>query len=151
ISHGHIAGRIMNGDLISSWLGLPSGSWPPNHYSLLGLGPREADPARVEQSVHERMDKVRHYQLSFPEEATEAMNRLAQALICLTAPGAKRAYDVELFPEEAAQNELERGAIPRQSADPLAWLFAPPPPRGNTPAGAVGPLGPSGQPKEPGG
>ena len=44
------------------------------------------------------MEKVRRYQLNHPELATEVMNRLAQALVCLTDPAAKQAYDAALFP-----------------------------------------------------
>src|SRR5437016_4394986 len=88
----------MTHELICTWLDLPTGNWPPDHYTLLGLPPGEADLARIEQQVHARMERVRRYQLTHPEAATEAMNRLAQALVCLTDPAAKRAYDELLFP-----------------------------------------------------
>jgi hypothetical protein len=42
------------------------------------------------------MDRLRPHQLLHPELATEGMNRLAQALICLTDPVARTAYDAEL-------------------------------------------------------
>jgi hypothetical protein len=42
------------------------------------------------------MDKLRQHQLLHPELVTEGMNRLAQALICLSDPVAKAAYDAEL-------------------------------------------------------
>ena len=87
----------MNHDLICSWLGLPSGEWPPDHYRLLGLEPREGDPRLIEQRVHERLDMVRCYQMMHPEQATEAMNRLAQAFVCLTEPLAKRHYDLNVL------------------------------------------------------
>ena len=62
---------------------------------------REArDPEAVYESAIS--DRVRRYQLTHPELATEAMNRLAQALCCLTDPVTKRAYDALLFPERAA-------------------------------------------------
>jgi len=83
----------MNHDKIYTWLGLPSGHWPPDHYSLLGLQPGEGDIARIEYHVQERLAKLRCYQLSHPDQATEAMNRLAQAFMCLTDPIAKKAYD----------------------------------------------------------
>src|SRR5438093_8166880 len=94
-----IASAMMNmsHDLICSWLGLPAGSWPPDHYTLLGLARDETDIGRIEQQVHERMERVRRYQLLNPEPATEAMNRLAQALICLTDPQARKAYDAKLL------------------------------------------------------
>src|SRR5262249_39855260 len=72
----------MDAKILCRWLGIAD--WPPDHHALLGLKPGEEDSARVEQRVHERMAKLRCYQLSHPEEATEGMNRLAQAFICLT-------------------------------------------------------------------
>src|SRR2546427_229756 len=83
----------MKSDKIYTWLGLPAGAWPPDHYTLLGLSPGERDVARIEQHVHDRLAKLRCYQLSHPEQATEAMNRLAQAFMCLTDPEAKKLYD----------------------------------------------------------
>jgi hypothetical protein len=83
----------MKHDKICAWLGLPAGAWPPDHYTLLGLNPGEKDVVRIEQHVHDRLAKLRCYQLSNPEQATEAMNRLAQAFMCLTDAEAKRTYD----------------------------------------------------------
>jgi hypothetical protein len=42
------------------------------------------------------MDRLRPHQLLHPELVTEGMNRLAQALICLTDPVARAVYDAEL-------------------------------------------------------
>src|SRR5262245_6776032 len=42
------------------------------------------------------MDLLRRHQLLHPELVTTGMNRLAQALICLTDPASKTAYDTEL-------------------------------------------------------
>lgn len=115
----------MNHDLICTWFGLPPGGWPPDHYRLLGLEPGESDAQLIEQRVHQRLDAVRRYQMMHPEQATEAMNRLAQAYICLTEPASKRAYDATLLgmaavalaePEPAAEATLE-------THDPLAWLY----------------------------
>jgi hypothetical protein len=86
----------MSLEWICSCLQLPAGSWPPDHYTLLGLKLGEADSRRIEQRVQERMEKLRPYQLTHTEQATEAMNRLAQAFVCLTDPAAKRAYDASL-------------------------------------------------------
>src|SRR5579875_422024 len=86
----------MDYDVICSWLGLPPGTWPPDHYRLLGLQPGEDDTALIEQHVHERLDTVRRYQMTHPEQATEAMNRLAQAFVCLTDPSSKKSYDAQL-------------------------------------------------------
>jgi hypothetical protein len=83
----------MSHELICGWLGLSPGEWPPDHYRLLGLDPADTDPQQIEQHVHQRLEQVRRYQLLHPELVTEAMNRLAQAFVCLTDPEARRAYD----------------------------------------------------------
>src|SRR5438093_1194403 len=87
---------LMTHDMICGWLGLPPGNWPPDHYTLLGLPPGEGNPERIDQEVHARLAKLRCYQISHPELATQAMNRLAQAFLCLTDPSAKKAYDCEI-------------------------------------------------------
>src|SRR5947208_7970865 len=87
----------MGHELICNWLGLRPDDWPPDHYHLLGLPPGEGDLALIEQRVHQRLDAVRCYQMMHPEQATEAMNRLAQAFVCLTEPAAKKVYDAALF------------------------------------------------------
>src|SRR5437763_5577934 len=98
----------MSHELICSWLGLPPGEWPPDHYRLLGLEPGESNTELIEQRVHQRLDSVRCYQMMHPEQATEAMNRLAQAFVCLTEPAAKKVYDAALFGRDApAEAEAE--------------------------------------------
>lgn len=86
----------MDHSLLRLWLGLPPGPWPPDHYTLLGLAPGRGDPAAIEPLVLSRMDRLRPHQLLHPELVTEGMNRLAQALICLTDPVARAAHDAEL-------------------------------------------------------
>ncbi len=128
----------MDHNLLCSWLGLPAGSWPPNHYALLGLPPGANDAHAIEASVHERMSILRRYQLTNPELATEAMNRLAQAMICLTDEGARQAYLNDSFPAiaaisvpaearpevasatEPAVNESANSAGPHVEEEPLA-------------------------------
>ena len=74
----------MKHDLLCTWLGLADKRWPPDPFLLLGVNPGEKDVARIEQSVHERLCRLRNYQVSHPEEATEGMNCLAQAFILIT-------------------------------------------------------------------
>jgi hypothetical protein len=112
----------MSHDLICTWLGLPAGVWPPDHYSLLGLTPGENDPLRIEESVHQRLDAVRRYQMTHPEQATEAMNRIAQAFVCLSEPASKRVYDIELL-GPAAVNDAPAGH--GEERDPLVLVYNP--------------------------
>src|SRR5262245_26251119 len=86
----------MSQDLICTWLKLPSKTWPPDHYTLLGLKPGETDAARIERHVQMRMEWVRVYQLAHPDQVTEAMTRLAQAFDCLRNQEARKAYDAQL-------------------------------------------------------
>ncbi len=88
----------MSIELISSALGLPPDRWPPDHYTLLGLPAGVVDAAQIEERVLERMERLRPYQLAHPDTVTDAMNRLAQALVCLTDSAAKAAYDATLQP-----------------------------------------------------
>jgi hypothetical protein len=114
----------MDHDLICSWLGLPPGEWPPDHYRLLGLAPGESNAEVIEQRVHQRLDTVRRYQMMHPEQATEAMNRLAQAFVCLTETASKKAYDVQLGIAVPAAPEP---VAPPPRAKTLDWLDNPPP------------------------
>ena len=56
----------MQRDLICKWLELPPERWPPDHYALLGLPVGEADVRKIEEHTHERMARLRHYQLNHP-------------------------------------------------------------------------------------
>jgi hypothetical protein len=112
-------------NLLRSWLGLPPGLWPPDHYTLLGFAAGNSDSAAVEPRVMQKMDLLRRNQLLHPELVTEGMNRLAQALITLTDPIGKAAYDTELgldasppvqvlfpvFPKSPAPGESPAAAV----------------------------------------
>jgi hypothetical protein len=116
----------MSHDLICAWLGLPAGVWPPDHYSLLGLTPGENDPKLIEERVYERLDAVRRYQMIHPEQATEAMNRIAQAFVCLSEPASKRVYDVALLGSAAEQPAaLAQTATAVEDRDPLVLVYNP--------------------------
>jgi hypothetical protein len=114
----------MDHQLICNWLGIADAVWPPDHYRLLGLEAGEANIERIEEQVHRRLEGVRRYQLTHPELVTEAMNRLAQAFVCLTDPAAKRAYDRELLGETAPQRQAPSVAV-EEAPRPLAWLPGP--------------------------
>lgn len=115
----------MQHDRICSWLGLSPGEWPPDHYRLLGLVPGENNLETIEVEVCRRMETVRRYQLTHPEPATDAMNRLAQAMICLTDREAKASYDRRLLGEAVAVTGLLDAPGHHEARDPLAWLLDP--------------------------
>jgi hypothetical protein len=125
----------MSRELICSWLKIAAEPWPPDHYTLVGLQRGEADAARIERHVRERHELLLRYQLTHPEQVTEALNRLAQAFVCLTDPAAKRAYDAALLgkplepvapaPAAAPAVDTPAPASPKPPPDPLAWLYGP--------------------------
>jgi hypothetical protein len=80
----------MNQALLCRWLSVEATKWPPDPCTLLGLPQGASDLAQIEKCVQERMSRLRCYQLSHPEEATEGMNRLAQAFVCLAETAARR-------------------------------------------------------------
>src|SRR5260370_11239662 len=80
----------MNQEMLCTWLSVPKTAWPPDPWTLLGLTRGEHDLGAIEERVQDRMTKLRHYQLSYPEEATEGMNRLAEAFVTLAEACSKR-------------------------------------------------------------
>jgi hypothetical protein len=111
----------MNHELICTWLELSAAHWPPDHYHLLGLEQGEADTGRIEAQVHQRLERVRRYQLTHPDLVTEAMNRLAQAFVCLTDAEAKKAYDAVLF---GRSSEPPTAIAVEERPGAPAWLHA---------------------------
>ena len=107
--------RFMNRDMICTWLGLADKRWPPDPYALLGLAPGDCDGPSIEKRVQERMAKLRCYQLSHPEEATEGMNRVAQAFIALIEKHGPR-------PESAPRHR--QLPPPRRAVDPSRQAHA---------------------------
>ncbi len=75
----------MDTNLLRSWLGLPPGPWPPDDRTLLGLSGNPPDAAEAERRALTLMGRLRPHQLVHPELVTEGMNRLAQALLAVTA------------------------------------------------------------------
>jgi hypothetical protein len=117
----------MSRELLSNWFGVAAADWPPDHYRLLGLPQGEADLALIEQRVHQRLDEVRRYQVAYPEPATEAMNRLAQAFVCLTDSQKKKAYDESLhLPVAEPPPTIEMPVSPPVSTEPVVERKAEP-------------------------
>ncbi len=122
----------MNAKILCNWLDIKD--WPPDHYALLGLKQGEKDLASIEHQVQERMAKLRCYQLCHPDEATEGMNRVAQAFITLTeaisrppcsAPGRPASVTAE---RPAALIETQRLLVSGSKTE-IDWSSTPPPVR----------------------
>src|SRR5262249_31106877 len=122
----------MNQEILCTWLGLPKTAWPPDAWTLLGLTRGEHDLPMIEARVQDRMTKLRHFQLSFPEEATEGMNRLAEAFVTLTEACSKKqaaeatASSAAKPPHAAALAKDETSVSKNTKVD---WRNEPPPVR----------------------
>ncbi len=117
----------MDTKVLCKWLELPN--WPPDHYALLGLKPGEGDSTRLESQVHERMARLRRYQITHPEEATEGMNRLAQAFICVSEALAK--VPCSKCPPSAKKSLDDTSTnLVADTRPDLDWQKTPPPVRG---------------------
>ena len=130
-------------DRLRAWLGLSADApWPPDHYTLLGLVQGTGDLADIESRVLDRMELLRPHQLLHPEPVTEGMNRLAQALVCLTDPVARADYDREIgipaAPFEVVESEpiasepfielpLEPELVPPVESPPPVYEVVPEP------------------------
>ena len=140
----------MNRDMICGWLGLADKRWPPDPYALLGLSAEQCDAPLIEKRVHERMCRLRGYQLLHPEEATEGMTRVAQAYITLierhssgqapkpaVPPPPAAAAPEPAIPLPALKRGSDDTAIAQKTK--LDWHAAPPPVRGGpkTPRAAI--------------
>src|SRR5207237_8787461 len=89
----------------------------------------EVDAAGGEERGLDRMERLRRYQLAHPEAVTDAMNRLAQALVCLTDRAAKAAYDATLRPA----TEAVRATVAVQEEPPGPYPLAGPEPTEGAP------------------
>lgn len=125
----------MNQEILCTWLDVPKSAWPPDPWALLGLSRGEHDMPTLEERVHARMTKLRHYQLSYPEEATEGMNRLAEAFITLTQTCVQKPAPCVTPAQAAASAETiskdETSIVSRTKVD---WRDEPPPVRQETPS-----------------
>src|SRR3954451_19409420 len=110
----------MNPELLCRWLELPAQPWPPEHRALLGIGQDEPDLQDLERHVQERMAKLRCYQLSHPEEATEGMNRLAQAFITLMEAASKKPLAAKNGPPKVKTPHVNGNGGPTKPAPPPA-------------------------------
>jgi hypothetical protein len=118
----------MNADLLRGWLDLTDAAWPPDAHTLLGIKPGEGDLACIETQVQKRLAKLRCYQISHPDEATEGMNRLAQAFVHLMEASPK---------DEAAPPPPTNSDTVVQRKTQLDWQAAPPPVRRSGPTPIV--------------
>jgi hypothetical protein len=117
----------MNKEMLCSWLDLPKAVWPPDPWALVGLPQGAHDLPTLEKRVQDRMAKLRCYQLSFPEEATEGMNRLAEAFVTLSEACSKSTPLPAAEKPPALVMSKDDTSITQKTK--LDWRAAPPPVR----------------------
>ena len=84
-------------DPYEKWFGIPQEKRPVNHYLLLGLKPYESNLKVIRAAGEKRVEFLqdvsggRHV-----ESAQKCLNDVAKAVLCLTNPTKKLAYDREL-------------------------------------------------------
>ena len=78
------------------WLGIPPDEQPSNYYRLLGLQPFESNSDVIESQSLKQIAEIRNYQIGeHSEQATQLLNELSEARICLLDPERKAAYDLK--------------------------------------------------------
>ena len=99
------------------WLGISVKDQPVHHYRLLGLEAGESDPDVIDSSANRQMSYVaKHASGPHAALASQLLNEIAAARLCLLNPGQKARYDAEWLPRIAAH---AAGATP-PSAEELA-------------------------------
>lgn len=79
------------------WLGIESGSQPPDHYRLLGLKQFESDTELIGRAADAAMAKVRRIRPGVNlTEWSQMLDRLGATKTCLLDPASKQAYDASL-------------------------------------------------------
>ncbi len=103
-----------------TWLGIPPGEQPPNHYRLLGVREFEANTDVIANAADRQMTHVRTFQSGKNSKHSQhILNELAKAKICLLSPDKKQQYDDELRAAHAATSRPPNKpatAAPKQRA-----------------------------------
>ena len=95
-------------DVYKEWLGIPEGTRPPDHYTLLRLLQFEDDLEKIRTNYRKLNAHVRKYSTGqYLLRSQELLNEMAKAMLCLTDPEGKREYDQSLGREPSATNDDE--------------------------------------------
>ena len=86
-----------NIDPYKTWLGIPAGVRPPNHYQLLGLELFESEPPVIAEAAEETVEKIRALAVGPQAELGQRLiAEIAAARKVLLSAVTRRAYDAEL-------------------------------------------------------
>ena len=95
-------------DVYKDWLGIPEGTRPPDHYTLLRLVQFEDDIEKIRGNYRKLNAHVRKYSSGqYLVQSQELLNEMAKAMLCLTDPDGKREYDSSLGREPTATDDDE--------------------------------------------
>ncbi|MBC7967650.1 MAG: general secretion pathway protein GspE [Fuerstia sp.] len=95
-------------DVYKEWLGIPAGTRPPDHYTLLRLVQFEDNIEKIRANYRKLNAHVRKYSTGqYLLRSQELLNEMAKAMLCLTDPDGKREYDESLGREPSAMNNDE--------------------------------------------
>jgi hypothetical protein len=99
-------------DVYKEWLGIPEGTRPPDHYTLLRLLQFEDDIEKIRTNYRKLNAHVRKYSTGqYLIRSQELLNEMAKAMLCLTDPDGKREYDQSLGREPTESNDDEPKTI----------------------------------------
>lgn len=95
-------------DVYKEWLGIPEGTRPPDHYTLLRLLQFEDDTEKIRANYRKLNAHVRKYSTGqYLVRSQELLNEMAKAMLCLTDPDGKREYDASLGREPSTTEDDE--------------------------------------------
>ena len=87
----------MSEDFYTEWLGIPRGTRPPDHYTLLGLNRFCRDIDKIENSVRDRLDLLDEYgihpNIETRDRASDMMNEIARARVDLVDTKRRDEYE----------------------------------------------------------
>lgn len=111
-------------DVYHDWLGIPPDKCPPNYYDLLGVELFEPSDAVIRRAAFERMKIVRPRCLKHRELATQVLNEIAKARVCLCDAARKSDYDNALRTGDTSNVE-QRVAAEDYDLEALALILDP--------------------------
>jgi len=87
-------------DYYTQWLGVPSGTRPPDYYTLLGVDVFCADQDAIEKATRKQLTRLDEFAL-YPDRDTrdavqDMMNEVARARVDLVNPNRRLTYDQKL-------------------------------------------------------
>ncbi|HET6879305.1 MAG TPA: hypothetical protein VFI31_04090, partial [Pirellulales bacterium] len=122
-------------DPYRKWLGIPEGQRPPTHYQLLGISADEQDREVINAAVVRHSAFIRTFQVGqYSNEATQLLNEIAAAKVCLLDPRKRAKYDAGLAERDLHSNARTQDAPVNERRQPSPVPVPPSPQRKVRPA-----------------